>query len=296
MAEESPKQSQQQSTALSPEERRKLSEKNRVKSNHHANFSNNSKNRKKKSQSAPPPTPPQPTQAERNAEKARQEAQEREAKKARLAKSAENRAKAERKKQSAQQSAPPEKESRHTTTAAAVAHSKMEAPQRMKESSRERHPSNFQTREIRIQKPPKPQTVRGKRFTDHLKPHFSHRSASSPKAILLGICALALVGFVIYGRVQINEIYSILAERQAVYDDSIAKNVSMRSEMEGKMTVKNIEEYAEEELGLKLLDQSQIQYIQIQTEDEVQIAEEETNLFVRLHEQLLNIWEFIKGE
>lgn len=114
-------------------------------------------------------------------------------------------------------------------------------------------------------------------------------------AITLGILTGVLIGTVIYGRVQINEIYTKISALQAEYDDLTAKNVSMRSEMEGKMTVKNIQEYAENVLGLRPLNQSQITYIQLQTEDEVVITEPEENFFVRINDKLVGIWEFLRG-
>ncbi|HBI85686.1 MAG TPA: hypothetical protein DDX71_05290 [Ruminococcus sp.] len=115
-------------------------------------------------------------------------------------------------------------------------------------------------------------------------------------AISIGLMAGALIGVVIYGRVQTNEIYSEIAEKQAVYDDLVAKNVSMRSEMEGKMTVKNIQEYAENVLGLRQLHQSQIEYIQLQTEDEVVISEPEENFFVTINDYIKSFWELLRGK
>ena len=100
----------------------------------------------------------------------------------------------------------------------------------------------------------------------------------------------------IYGRVQTNEIYTKIAALQTEYDDLTAKNISMRSEMEGKMTVKNIEDYAKEELKLQPLNQSQITFIQLQTEDEVVITEPEDNLFVRINDKLVGIWEYLRGK
>ncbi|MCQ2433922.1 MAG: hypothetical protein MJ062_01625 [Oscillospiraceae bacterium] len=152
------------------------------------------------------------------------------------------------------------------------------------------------TMEITLKKKAIPERVSGKRYTNQMHPRVSRRRASSAKAVLLGICAMGLVGLVIYGRVQTNELYSEISKAQAKYDDTLAKNVSMHSEMEGKMTIKNVADYAENVLGLKQLDQYQIQYIQLQTEDEVVIAEEEAGFFVKIRERLVNFWEFIKGE
>lgn len=133
------------------------------------------------------------------------------------------------------------------------------------------------------------------RFRDLIGPNYRRKKASAIKAAVLGVMATALLGCVIYGRVQTNEIYTQIAEAQSKYDDLQATNISLRSEIDGKTTVKNVEKYAEEVLGLKPLDDSQIQYIQLQTEDEVQIPEPEKNFFVRLQEKITAIWEWLRG-
>lgn len=131
---------------------------------------------------------------------------------------------------------------------------------------------------------------------------FGRAAAASPNrittggAVTLGILTGVLIGTVIYGRVQTNEVYTKIAALQTEYNDLVARNISMKSEMEGKLTVKNIEEYAEDVLGLMPLNQSQIEYIQLQTEDEVVITEPEDNLFVTINDYLVGIWEFLRGK
>lgn len=114
-------------------------------------------------------------------------------------------------------------------------------------------------------------------------------------AVTIGLLTVLLIGCVIYGRVQTNEVYTEIAKLQSEYDSIVSKNTSMRSEMESKMTVKNIERYAEDVLGLRQLHQSQIEYIQLQTEDEVTISEPEDNLFVTVNDYLKEFWEFLRG-
>lgn len=124
--------------------------------------------------------------------------------------------------------------------------------------------------------------------------HPNRITASS--AVTLGILTGVLIGTVIYGRVQTNEVYTKIAELQAEYDDLNARNISMKSEMEGKMTVKKIEDYAENVLGLRQLNQSQIEYIQLQTEDAVTVSEPEDNFFVTVNDYLVSVWEFLRGK
>ena len=141
-----------------------------------------------------------------------------------------------------------------------------------------------------------PRAVQGRRFGVARRSAMYHpKRLNTLRIVLIAVAAVALIGMMIYGKVQTNEIYTEISTLQAQYDDITARNVSMRSEMEGKMTVKNIEEYAENVLGLKPLDQSQIQYIQLQTEDEVTITEPESNWLVTLNDFLSGIKNFFAG-
>ena len=143
--------------------------------------------------------------------------------------------------------------------------------------------------------PDRKKAVRGGRFSLARRARSYPNRMTTIRIVLIGVLAVALLGMVIYGRVQTNELYTEMAAQQAKYDDIVARNVSMRSEMEGKMTVKNIEEYAEDVLKLKQLDQSQIQYIQIQTEDEVTVTEPESSWIVGLKDFFADIWNSLRG-
>ena len=106
---------------------------------------------------------------------------------------------------------------------------------------------------------------------------------------------MALLGAVIYGRVQTNEIYGEIARETKEYEIVQSENVRMHSDLEAKVAIKSVEEYAEQELGLQQLDQSQIEYIQLQTDDSVEIPDEEKNLFVRIKDKFESFMEYLKG-
>lgn len=136
---------------------------------------------------------------------------------------------------------------------------------------------------------------RGGRFNEKARRMSNPNRITTGSAIFIGLLLLLLLGLVIYGKVQTNEMYMKIASLQSEYDDLVSRNVSMRSEMEARLTVRNIEEYAEKELGLKQLDQSQIEYIAIQTEDEVYITEPQDSWEVVINEYLSAIWDFVRG-
>lgn len=131
------------------------------------------------------------------------------------------------------------------------------------------------------------------------KPNITMRKTvkkgSAPKIILACATFVLLIGSVIYGKVQTNEVYTEIAQAKKSFDIASSEKVRMKSELDGKMTIKNVEEYAEQVLGLQPLDQSQIEYIQIQTDDIVAIPDEEKNLFVRIKDKFESFLEYLRG-
>ncbi|MBQ4346179.1 MAG: hypothetical protein IJC75_03490 [Oscillospiraceae bacterium] len=140
-----------------------------------------------------------------------------------------------------------------------------------------------------------PVVATARRFRNLLRSGLRRTPLAAIRVCFLAVCALALLGGTIYGKVMTNEIYTDIAEAQAEYDDLKASNVSLRSEIDGKTTVKNVEEYAEDVLGLMQLDDSQIKYIKIQTEDEVMIAEPEQGFWEKLQENFRQVWAWLRG-
>ncbi|MBQ8687971.1 MAG: hypothetical protein IJ512_05430 [Ruminococcus sp.] len=115
------------------------------------------------------------------------------------------------------------------------------------------------------------------------------------KISIVSILTVTLFYFVINSYVQLNEVYSDISEASAQLNELRSENVRMQTELEGQASIRNIKEYAEERLGLQKIDQSQIQYIQIQTEDEVIIEEPEQNIFIKIKRWFVNLIEYLRG-
>jgi len=126
------------------------------------------------------------------------------------------------------------------------------------------------------------------------------RPTPKKKSINLGIAVCGLVVTIllfvmIYGKVQVSALYTQISNEKQVVDLLESENVRMQSQIEGNMSLKNVESYAENVLGLKKLDKSQIVYIQIQNEDVVQVIETEENIFVKIKEKFNTIVEYLFG-
>lgn len=115
------------------------------------------------------------------------------------------------------------------------------------------------------------------------------------KVFVAGVLALLLFSVVINSYVQLNEVYSEISSANTDLNILRSENVRMQTELEGKASISNIKDYAEQHLGLQRLDKSQIQYIEIQTEDSVVIEEGEQNIFVQIKHKFEDIVAYLRG-
>ena len=89
--------------------------------------------------------------------------------------------------------------------------------------------------------------------------------------------------------------YGKITAKQQELTDLQSENVRMQSEIAGRTSKKKIQEYAEEKLGMRIIDASQIEYVQIQTSDVVEIPEAEQNVFVKVKNWFDDLVEYLRG-
>lgn len=121
------------------------------------------------------------------------------------------------------------------------------------------------------------------------------RAGSVLSVILISVLAVALLGSVVYSLDKRNTMYSEVA---SVNDELVlakAENVRLQTELESKITAKNVEDYAENVLGMQKIDSSQIKYIEIQTNDIVNIPEQDEGLIAKTRKFLSKCLEYFRG-
>jgi len=115
------------------------------------------------------------------------------------------------------------------------------------------------------------------------------------KVVLTALGCFALVALLIFSNAQQLQISNEIAEKQKKLQDLQSENVRMQSQIAGQTSSKNIQEYAENVLGMHMIDSSQIEYVQIQTDDVVEIPEEDQNIFVRIKNGFDDFVEYLRG-
>ncbi len=110
-------------------------------------------------------------------------------------------------------------------------------------------------------------------------------------AVFLGFLLLAAA---IFSEVQLLQINHEITDLEKQRTDLLSENIRMQSELAGKTSNKDVQEYAENVLGMHEIDASQIEYIQIQTNDVVEIPEAEQNVFVKIKTWFDDLVEYIR--
>lgn len=110
------------------------------------------------------------------------------------------------------------------------------------------------------------------------------------KIVLSALAALVLLFCVVYGKVQISDMYNKINAQKAELTVAESENARLKAKIESDTSLKNIEEYAEN-IGLKKLDKAQIWYVDIQNDDVVKIPEKEENYFLHIKKAILSFFD-----
>lgn len=121
------------------------------------------------------------------------------------------------------------------------------------------------------------------------------RSGSIIFIVFVSIIAAVLLGTVIYSLDRRNTMYNRVAEKNQELNFVESENVRLQAALESKISAKNVEEYAENVLGMKRIDTLQIKYIKIQTGDVVNIPEQEEGLGAKIKSFFEKCVEYFRG-
>ena len=121
------------------------------------------------------------------------------------------------------------------------------------------------------------------------------QSGSVLMIVFVSLLAAALLGSVIYSLDKRNTMYNKVSAMNEKLDEAEAENVRLQSELDSKMSAKNIEDYAENVLKMQKIDSTQIKYIKIQTGDVVTIPEQEKGVIAKIKSFFDKCVEYFRG-
>lgn len=118
---------------------------------------------------------------------------------------------------------------------------------------------------------------------------------SVPKVVAVILMVGTMMCAMLYGNVEESRLYNDITKANKQVDILAGENARMQTELEGRTSVKNVEDYAENVLGLEKLNQSQIEYVELPTGNAVEIPETESNIFVIIKNKYNEIVEYLMG-
>lgn len=107
------------------------------------------------------------------------------------------------------------------------------------------------------------------------------RRQSAFRFIITAMVFLAMLFAVLYGKVETNRLFGDIRDLEEQLDNLKSENITLAAEYEGRTSLKNVEDYAENVLGLKKLDKSQVEYVDLPADTVIEIVEtEKRNIFI----------------
>lgn len=121
------------------------------------------------------------------------------------------------------------------------------------------------------------------------------KSSTVVNIVFISVLAAVLFGSVIFALDKRNTVYNQVSDLSGQLTLVEAENVRLQSELESRVSAKNIEDYAENVLGMQKIDSSQIKYIKIQTDDVVSIPQKDKGLLSKVKSCFDKCVEYFRG-
>ncbi|MDR1674137.1 MAG: hypothetical protein LBR54_01645 [Oscillospiraceae bacterium] len=121
-------------------------------------------------------------------------------------------------------------------------------------------------------------------------------AVSRIRAFKITVCAILIFGFLIlnlYGKSETSNVYSELGNVNTLLTRLDGENTTMKAELDSRMVLTNVEEYAENVLCLRKLTPAQIEWIGVKDSAEIEIPEDEPGFFSTVKNALDTFLEYI---
>ena len=110
---------------------------------------------------------------------------------------------------------------------------------------------------------------------------------------MLLIVLISMVSYLIYNKVVLDKVGAQIIQYQKSYEDMLSEKVRLEAYMESKISLKNLDEIAREE-GLSPVQDYQIEYVDFQTEDNIEVIKDKNSHFEKIKGFLNLILSYIK--
>jgi len=117
------------------------------------------------------------------------------------------------------------------------------------------------------------------------------------QGVFLTVVLVAVTSVLIYSKLTLNEVTAQISIANKNYNELLSEKTRLDMELESKVSLKNVEEVAESELGLTKITSQQIQYIQVANANGITVSQSDQkfDLFETIREEIHNLLAYIQN-
>lgn len=101
-----------------------------------------------------------------------------------------------------------------------------------------------------------------------------HRSLKVVSMCLFLTAMLGIVGTFVYGQVRLSELTNEINRSSTELSEQQSLYTQLKMKSQAKLSLQTVEEYAEAQLGMRKIEQDQVEYISLSQGDKGQVLEE----------------------
>ena len=119
------------------------------------------------------------------------------------------------------------------------------------------------------------------------------RNGSIFATVVSAVLCIAVAFSILYSKVELAEYTAMISEVKTQLETEQRENNRLNAELDSMVTLDNVESIAASELGLQKTQNSQINFVTLNTEKMTEVAHTDANIFVSIKEWFYDVLEYL---
>ncbi len=119
------------------------------------------------------------------------------------------------------------------------------------------------------------------------------RNGNAFTIVAAAVACIAIAFSILYSKVELSEYAVMISEVKTELDAEQRENARLNAELDSMVALDNVENIAASELGLQKTQNTQINFVTLNTEKMTEVAETEANIFVSIKDWFYDVLEYL---
>lgn len=119
------------------------------------------------------------------------------------------------------------------------------------------------------------------------------RNGNAFATVVSAVACIAIAFAILYSKVELSDYTAMISEVKTELDAEQRENLRLNAELDSMVTLDNVENIAATELGLQKTQNSQINFVTLNTEQMTEVAQTDSNIFVSIKDWFYDVLEYL---